>query len=112
MPAVADMVGEETPRVLVVLILHENPNTACLTRLVDHVFLPQYRQEEGTCRVHDGDVGKQPVTVVGLQQLNDPEEEWMLGNGSHGVVGDTRWNRTAHPRGVSEKRIQPTVAAL
>lgn len=112
MPAVANMVGKETPRVAVVLVLHEDPDPVSLIGLVEHVFLPQDRQEERTGRVHDGDVGKQPAAVVGLQEFNDTEEEGVLRNRSHRVVGNTCRDSTAHPRRVSEQRIQATVAAL
>jgi len=111
-PAVTGVVGEETPGVLVVLILHENPHAARLRRVILHVFLPDNRQEQRTSRVHDGDVWEEPVTVVLLQQLDHAQEERVLGYRAHGVVGDTGGHGAAHPRGVSEQRIQATVAAL
>jgi hypothetical protein len=36
----------------------------------------------------------------------------VLGNGSHGIVRNTRWNGTAHPSRVGEEGIQSTVATL
>lgn len=112
MPAVTDMVGEETPRVAVVLVLHENTDSVSLAGLVEHVFLPQDRQKQRTCRVHDCDVGKQPAAVVGLQEFDNTEEEGVLRNRSHRIVGDTSRSGTTNPRRVSEKRIQAAVAAL
>lgn len=52
------------------------------------------------------------MTVVLLQQLDDTQEERMLGHRAHGVVGDTCGCCAAHPRGVGEKRIQAAIAAL
>lgn len=40
-PAVANVVGEETPRVAVVLVLHEDTDPVGLAGLVEHVFFPQ-----------------------------------------------------------------------
>ena len=111
-PAVANVVGEETPCVAVVLILHQNPDPACLVGLIKHVLLPEHREEKWTSRVHDRDVRKQPAAVVRLQQLNDAKEERMLGNRSHRIVGNTRWNSAAHPRRIREQRIQTTIATL
>lgn len=112
MPAVPGVVGEKAPGVLVVLVLHEDPYTPRLSRLVLHVFLPDDRQEQWAGRVHDRDIGEQPAAVVLLQQLDHTEEEGMLGHRAHGVVGDTGGNGAAHPRRVSEQGVQPTVAAL
>lgn len=111
-PAVANVVGEETPRVAVVLILHEDTDPVGLAGLVEHVFFPQNRQEKRTGRVHDGDVGKQPAAVVGLQEFDNTEEEGVLRNRSHRIVGDTSRSGTTNPRRVSEKRIQAAVAAI
>ena len=59
MPAVADMMGKETPHVLVVLPLHQDPHTcARFNMLVSHVLLPDDRQKQWTRRVHDRDVGQ------------------------------------------------------
>lgn len=41
-PAVTDVVGEETPCVPVVLILHQDPDPACLIGLIKHVLLPEH----------------------------------------------------------------------
>lgn len=112
MPAVPDVVGEETPCVPVVLILHQDTDPAGLVGLVKHVLLPEYREEKRASRVHDRDVRKQPAAVVRLKQLDDAEKERMLRDRSHGIVGNTRWDCAAHPRRVCEQRIQATIAAL
>lgn len=111
-PAVTDVVGEETPCVAVVLILHQNPHPACLVGLIKHVLLPEHREKKRTGRVHDRDVRKQPAAVVRLQQLNDAKEERMLGDRAHRIIGDARWNSPTHPRGIREQRIQATIATL
>jgi hypothetical protein len=36
----------------------------------------------------------------------------VLRYGAHGVIGDTGGSSTAYPGGISQKRIQATVAAL
>lgn len=112
MPAIADMVSEETPRVLVVLVRHEDPDACLLARLVAHVFLPDHRQKQRTRRVHDSDVRKQPVVVIGLQKLHGSEEEGMLWDRSHGVVRDARRHGATHPRGIGKEGIQTAVAAI
>lgn len=111
-PAVSGVVGEETPGVLVVLVQHENAHAAHLRRVVLHILLPDDRQEQGTGRVHHGDVGEEPVAVILLEQFDYAQEEGVLRHGAHGIVGDTCGHGAAHPRGVSEQRIQTTVAAL
>jgi hypothetical protein len=86
MPAVTPVVGEEAPGKLVVLILHENAHAASLARFIAHILLPNDGQEQRTSRVHDRDVGKEPVAVVLLQHLDCAEEEGVLRDGAHGVV--------------------------
>lgn len=104
--------GEETPGELVILVLHQDAHSARFCGLGLHVLLPDDRQEEWPSRVHDGDVGKQPAAVVLLEKLDCAQEERMLRHGAHRVVGYTGGNRTAHPRGIGEERVQATVAAL
>lgn len=111
-PAVSPVVGEEAPRELVVFILHENTDASSLARLVAHVFLPDDGQEQRAGGIHDGDIREEPVTVVLLQQLDDTQEERVLGHRAHGVVGNTCGCCAAHPRGVGEERIQAAIAAL
>lgn len=72
------MMGEEAPGVLVVLVGHQDSHAGRLARLVEHIFLPYHGQEQRARRIHDGDVRQQPAAVVGLQQLDDSEEERML----------------------------------
>ena len=101
-PAVADVVGEEAPRVPVVLVLHADADTPGLGAAFMHVLLPDDGEEEGASRIHDGDIGEQPAAVVGLQQLDHAEEERVLGDRAHGVIGYPRGRGAAHPGGVSE----------
>lgn len=104
-PAVADVVGEEAPRVPVVLVLHEDADAPGLGDALMHVLLPDDGEEEGARGIHDGDVGEQPAAVVGLQQLDHAEEERVLGDRAHGVIGYPRGRGAAHPGGVREERI-------
>lgn len=112
MPAVTLVVGEETPGMAVVLVLHQDADTARLTGLVAHVLLPDDRQEQRTSRVHDGDVREQPAPIVGLQRLDHAQEERVLRDGTHGVVRDTCGCGTTDPGWVGQKGIQAAVAAL
>jgi hypothetical protein len=111
-PTVSPVVGEETPRELVIFVLHENPDAASLAGLVAHVLLPDDGQEQRSGRIHDCDVWEEPMAIILLQHLDHAQEEWVLGHGAHGVVGDTGGRCAAHPRGVSEEGIQAAVAAL
>lgn len=77
-PAVTPVVGEEAPRELVVLVLHENAHAPSLTRSIAHILFPDDRQEQRSGRVHNGDVWEEPVAVVLLQHFDRTEEEWML----------------------------------
>lgn len=52
------------------------------------------------------------MAIILLQQFNDAQEERVLGDRAHSVIGDTCWRGAAHPRGVSEEGIQAAVAAL
>lgn len=102
MPAVAHMVGEETPGVAVVLVLHQDANATRLAGRLAHVLLPNHRQEQRTSRVHDGDVRKHPAPVVRLKGLDHTKEERVLGNCTHSVVGDTRRSGATNPGGISQ----------
>ena len=111
-PAVTRVVGEEAPREPVVFVLHQDAHTAGLGGPVQHVLLPDDRQKQRPGRVHDRDVREQPVAVILLQQLDHTKEERVLGNGAHGIVGNSGGNGAAHPGGISEQGVQTTVAAL
>lgn len=50
--------------------------------------------------------------VVGLEVVDYPEKERMLGNRAHYVVGYAGGHRAPYPRRVCEKRIQAAVATL
>lgn len=56
MPAVSSVMREETPRELVVLVLHQNAHAPRFTRLILHILLPDDRQEQRTRRVHHRNV--------------------------------------------------------
>jgi hypothetical protein len=111
-PAVTTVVGKEAPRELVVLVLHENTDTARLTGPITHILLPDDRQEKRAGGIHDCDIRQEPMAIILLQEFDDAQEEGVLGDRAHGVVGDTSWRGTTHPRGVSEERIQAAIAAL
>lgn len=105
MPAVALVVREETPRVFIVLAGHEDANAIDFVWLQEHVLFPHDGEEEGTGGVHDCDVWEDPAPIVGLEGLDDAEEERVLGDGTHGIVGDSGGGSATNPGGVGEERI-------
>ena len=116
-PAAADVFFEEAPGVVIVVGLAENADPAPVEAVANvegrvHVFFPDDGEEEWAGAVHDGDVGELPVLVVGGEGFDDTEEEWMLRDGAHGVVGDTRGDGTVDPCRVREEWVQAAVAAL
>ena len=52
------------------------------------------------------------MLVVLLEHLDYAQEERVLRHRAHYIVGDTSGYSAAHPRGISEQRIQATIAAL
>ena len=53
-----------------------------------------------------------PILVVGAEGFDDGEEEGVLGDRAHCVVGDASGGCSANPGGVGEERVEATVAAL
>lgn len=45
------------------------------------------------------------MAVIRLQQLDRTQEEGVLGNRSHGIIGDTGGNSATDPGRVGKKRI-------
>jgi hypothetical protein len=111
-PAAANVVGKEAPRVVVVLVGEQNAHTVVARRARIVVVAPDDAEIERTGGSHDSDVGQRPSTVVVGQRIDGLEEERMAGYRTHGVVGDTRGQCTAHPGGVGEKRVEAAVASL
>lgn len=111
-PAVAKVVGEEGPRVVVVFLGEENADTVFVDWRGVVVVAPDKRQEERTSGCHDSDVGEGPATVVVGQRVDGLEEEGVAGNGAHGIVGDSGGDCAANPGWVGEKRVEAAVASL
>ena len=111
-PAVAEVVGEEAPRVVVVLFGEQDAHALLVDGAGVVVVPPDQTEKQGARRGHDGDVGQRPAAVVVGQRVNGLEEEGMAGNGAHGIVGDARGNRAADPCWVGEERIEAAVASL
>ena len=79
------MMRKETPRVPIVLVHHQDPDSTPSHAITDigargHVFFPNDREEERAGAVHDGDVGETPIPVVFAQGFDNEEEEGVLGN--------------------------------
>jgi hypothetical protein len=79
--------AEEAPGVLIILIGHQYPDSRGLgTGTIEHILLPDDRQEQGASAVHDGDVGQYPAPIVCLKRFYDSKEEGMLRDCSHCIV--------------------------
>lgn len=111
-PAVAQMVGEETPRVVVVLVREEDADSVVALRVSVVVVSPDYAQEEGSGGGHDGDVWQNPPAIVIWEGVDSLEEEGVAGDGAHGVVGDARGCRAADPGWVCQEGVEAAVASL
>lgn len=117
MPTAALVMAEKTPRMTIVLVLHQNPYPSTARPVANvlargHVFFPDDAEKQRAGAVHDGDIWELPVFVVGLQGLNHQEEEGVGGDGAHGVIGDTRGRRATHPSGIGKEGVEPTLATL
>ena len=74
--------------------------------------MPDDAEEERTGAVHDCDVGKFPVAVVGYEGFDYEGEEGVMGDGAHGVVGDAGGIGAADPGWIGEERVKATVTPL
>jgi len=105
-PAAADVLLEEAGGVMVVVGLAEDADAAVADvegRV--HVFLPDDGEEERAGAVHDGDVGQLPVLVVGREGFDDAQEEGVVRDGAHGVVGDAGRDGAVHPGWVGQEWV-------
>jgi hypothetical protein len=112
MPTASDVVGEEAPGVVVVLVGEQNTHAVVALWACIVVVAPDDAEVQGTGGSHDCDVGQGPSAVVVGEGVNGLQEERMAGYRTHGVVGDTGGQCTAHPGGVGEKRVKAAVASL
>lgn len=113
MPAIAQMMAEETPRMLIIFVRHQDAYSSPIdVRARSHVLLPDDTEKERAGAGHDGYVGKSPVSVVFLERLNDKEEEGVTGHGAHSVVRDARRIGFSCPGGVGQEGIETALAAL
>lgn len=73
---------------------------------------PDYAEEEGTCRAHNSNVWEEPGAVVAREGVDDFEEERMVWDAAHDIVGDTSRNSAANPGAIGEEWVETTLAAL
>lgn len=105
-PAVAQMMAEETPRLLVVFVWHENSKSSPVdVGARGHVLFPDDAEEERASTRHDSYVGEAPICVVILERLDDEEEKGVTGNRAHSVVGDACRVGLSRPGGVGQKGV-------
>jgi hypothetical protein len=111
-PAVSEMVGEEAPRVIVVLVGEEDANTVGSFGAAVVVVSPDDAQEERAGGGHDGDVWQHPFAVVVGEGVNGLEEERVAGDRAHSIVGDARGRRATNPGWVGEEWVEAAIASL
>ncbi|KAH9872774.1 hypothetical protein J1614_005168 [Plenodomus biglobosus] len=111
-PAVAQVVGEETPGMVVVLVGEEDAHAIVVEGLRIVVVAPDDAEEERAGRGHDGDVWEWPAAVVVGQRVDGLEEEGVAGNGAHGIVGDASGQGSTDPGWVGEERVKAAVASI
>lgn len=111
-PAVAEVVGEEAPGVVVVFVGKEDADTILVEGHCGGVVSPDDAEKKRAGRGHDGDVGQWPAAVVVGQRVNSLEEEGVARDSAHGIVGDTGGERSADPGWVDEEGVEAAVASL
>lgn len=111
-PTVAQVVGEETPGMVIVLIGEEDADPAVTFLGHAVVVSPDDAEVERTGRSHDGDVWKNPLAVVVREGVDGLQEEWVTGNSAHNIVRDTSGICATNPSWVGKKRVETTIAAL
>ena len=113
MPTAPFIPHEETPPMLTVVLRHQHSQSAQLDVLAGiYILFPHDGEEQGAGRRHDGDVGQEPGTVVGLEGGGDVEEEGMVRDAAHGVVGDAGGDGAPRPGGVGEEGVEAALASL
>lgn len=133
MPTAPPMPAKKGPRLSIILIRHQDPHPPHFATIPSPrrrstgaqntsdgitgpapplVFLPDDGEEEWARAVHDGDVGKLPVAVVGDQGFDYGGEEGVVRGRAHGVVGDAGGVGAADPGGVGEEGVEAAIAAL
>jgi hypothetical protein len=111
-PAVAQVVGEEAPGMVVVLVWEENAQTVHALRVRVAVVSPDQAEVQRSGRSHDGNVWEHPSAVVVGQRVDGLEEERVAGNRAHGVVGNASGDSAAHPCGIGEEGVEFAIAPL
>lgn len=111
-PAVAQVVREEAPRMVVVLLRKKDPDAVVAGGVRVVVVAPYDAEVERACRGHDCDVWEGPSAVVVGERVDGLEEEGVAGYCAHGVVGDAGGGCAADPRWVGEERVEAAVASL
>ena len=111
-PAVADVVREEAPRVIVILVREEDAYSVIALGGYIVVVSPDDAEIEGPGGCHDGNVWEGPSAVIVRERIDSLQEERMAGNRAHSVVRDAGGECAAYPRGVGEERIKTAIASL
>ena len=89
MPAIAQVVAEETPRMFVVFVGHQDAHSSSVdVGAGGHVLFPDDTKKERAGARHDGDVRKSPIPIIFFERFDHVEEKRVPRYGAHGVVGD------------------------
>lgn len=111
-PAVSEVMGEETPRVVVVLIWEEDAHTLVTYGVCVVVVAPDDTEVERTSRRHDGDVWEWPAAVVVGEGVDRLQKEGVALDRAHSIVRDAGGDGAANPGRVSQEGIEAAVASL
>lgn len=111
-PTVAKVVGEEAPRVVVVLVGEKNAEPIITLGALVHVVAPDKTEVQRTGRCHNCNIWERPTAIIVGERVNCLEEKWVAGDCAHNIVGDARRDCAANPGRVGEKRVEATVASL
>lgn len=112
MPAVPSMARKKAPGRLIIFCRHQDTDPCCVVGPAAYIFLPDDGQKQRTRGIHDRDIGQDPASIVRLQRFDRAEEERMVRDGSHGIIGDARRDCATNPCRIAQERIQSAAAAL
>ena len=115
-PGAASIEREERGVELAVLTWSQDADTpgpvCAFSQVQGHISLPDHGEEQRAGAGHDGDVGEEPVAIVGLELLGHEQEERVARRGAHSVVRDPRGVGRVYPGGELQEGVHPAVAPI
>jgi hypothetical protein len=73
---------------------------------------PYHAEKEWAGGAHDSNIWEEPGAVVAWKGVDDFEEERVVWDAAHDIVGNTGGYGAANPGAVCEKRVETALAAL